>query len=64
MAKEEERVPIYLPKRPDEDETGRVDQTETVIVNGETYLIQRGEHVKVPGPVFEALVHTGRFPNL
>ena len=47
-----------------EDENQKVDQVETVILNGNTTLIKRGEYVEVPFPIFEVLYHSGRYPNL
>lgn len=54
------RVPVYIPRLPDEGE-GQVDQTVPVIINGETTIVKRGEVVKVPFPVYEALVNTGKY---
>ena len=52
--KQEPRVMIYLPMI--EDGGGvKVDQTEHVTINGETTIVQRGEHVEVTVPVFQAL---------
>lgn len=61
---EAERIDIYLPLLPDSDGMGKIDQTVTVTINGENTIIQRGEHVRVPFPVFEALYNTGKYPNL
>jgi hypothetical protein len=57
-----EKIRIYLPLLEDEGE--KVDQVETVILNGNTTLIKRGEYVEVPFPIFEVLYHSGRYPNL
>lgn len=60
---EQERVPIYLPMIED-DGSGKVDQNVEVIVNGRITIIRRGEYVKVPFEVYEALRNSGRFQNV
>lgn len=57
-----EKIRIYLPLLEDEGE--KVDQVETVILNGNTTLIKRGEFVDVSFPVFQVLYNSGRYPNL
>ena len=57
-----EKIRIYLPLLEDEGE--KVDQVETVILNGNTTLIKRGEYVEVSFPVFEVLYNSGRYKNL
>ena len=57
-----EKIRIYLPLLEDEGE--KVDQVETVIHNGNTTLIKRGEYVDVPFPIFEVLYDSGRYPHL
>ena len=60
---EMERVPIFLPLIED-DGSGKVDQNVEVIVNGRITVIRRGEYVRVPFDVYEALRHSGRFQNV
>ena len=57
-----EKIRIYLPLL--EDENQKVDQVETVILNGNTTLIKRGEYVDVPFSIFEVLYNSGRYPHL
>lgn len=59
----QERVAVYLPMIED-DGSGKVDQNVEVIVNGKVNLIRRGEYVKVPFDVYEALRNSGRFQNI
>lgn len=56
-----EKIRIFLPSAGDEE---NVEQVETVIVNGKTTIIKRGEYVDVPFDVFEALYNSGRYPRL
>lgn len=56
-------VPIRLNRLEDEG-SGKVDQTVNVTRNGETLVIQRGEHVNVPKWAFIQLVQSGRFPEI
>ena len=63
MAKKEftEDMPtIVLPMLEDED--GKADQTENVTINGKTWIIKRGEYVKVPQDVFVVLKQ--KYPRL
>lgn len=43
---------------------GKIDQTVNVTRNGETLVIQRGTHVKIPKWAFIQLAQSGRFPEL
>lgn len=56
-------VRVFLPLL---DETqagdGKVDQSETVVINGVATLIRRGEYVNVKVPVYLQL--RNKFPNL
>ena len=63
MAKKEltEDMPtIVLPLLEDED--GKADQTENVTINGKTWIIKRGEYVKVPQDVIVVLKQ--KYPRL
>ena len=63
MAKKEltEDMPtIVLPMLEYED--GKADQTENVTINGKTWIIKRGEYVKVPQDVFVVLKQ--KYPRL
>lgn len=56
-------VPVRLNKLESEG-SGKVDQTVPVTRNGETLIIQRGEHVEIPKWAFMQLYESGRFPEL
>ena len=58
----EPTVRIILPKSEDQGSNMKVDQTETVIINGKATLIKRGEYVDVKVPVFLQLKQ--RYPNI
>lgn len=55
-------VRIILPLLEEGDTDTKVDQTETVVVNGVVTRIRRGEHVDVKVPVFLQLKN--KYPNL
>lgn len=61
--RKEPTVRVFLPLL-DEAEYGdlKIDQAETVIINGKVTRIKRGEHVDVKVPVFLQLKQ--RYPNL
>lgn len=58
----EPTVRVCIPLAQDQDSSVAIDQTETVIINGKTTLIKRGEYVDVKVPVFLQLKQ--RYPNL
>lgn len=58
----EPTVRIFIPEAQDQDSNVNIDQTETVIINGKTTLIKRGEYVDVKVPVFLQLKQ--RYPSL
>lgn len=58
----EPTVRIILPPSEDQGSNMKVDQTETVIINGKATLIKRGEYVDVKVPVFLQLKQ--RYPNI
>lgn len=55
------KVSIKLPKLED-DGKAKVDQTETVTINGKTTRIRRGEYVDVPVPVYIQLKN--KYPDI
>jgi len=55
-------VRIILPLLEEGDTDAKVDQTETVVVNGVVTQIKRGEYVDVKVPVFLQLKN--KYPNL
>lgn len=55
------KVSIKLPKLEDDGKT-KVDQTETVTINGKTTRIRRGEYVDVPVPVYIQLKN--KYPDI
>lgn len=55
------RVQVRLPKLEDDGKT-KIDQTETVTINGRSYRIPRGEYVDVPVPVYMQL--RNRYPDI
>lgn len=55
-------VRVFLPLLEDTGTDTKVDQTETVLVNGIVTQIRRGEYVDVKVPVFLQLKN--KFPNL
>ena len=61
--RKEPTVRVFIPKL-DESEYGdlKIDQAETVIINGKVTRIKRGEYVDVKVPVFMQLKQ--RYPNL
>ena len=61
--RKEPTVRVFIPKL-DESEYGdlKIDQAETVIINGKVTRIKRGEDVAVKVPVFMQLKQ--RYPNL
>ena len=61
--RKEPTVRVFIPKL-DESEYGdlKIDQAETVIINGKVTRIKRGEYVDVKVPVFLQLKQ--RYPNL
>lgn len=59
-SKMEDMPTIVLPMLEDED--GKADQTENVTINGKTWIIKRGEYVKVPQAVFVILKQ--KYPRL
>ena len=61
-AAKEPKVSIFIPKMTDDMTNARIDNTEHVTINGVTTLVQRGVHVDVPVPVFEAL--KVKYPDL
>ena len=58
----EPTVQIFIPLADDENSGINVDQTETVIINGEVTRIKRGEYVNVKIPVFLQLKN--KYPRL
>ena len=58
-------IPVSIRLNRLEDEgSGKVDQTVNVTRNGETLVIQRGEHIQIPKWAFIQLVQSGRFPEI
>jgi len=55
-------VRVFLPLLEDTGTDTKVDQTETVLVNGIVTQIRRGEYVDVKVPVFLQLKN--KYPNL
>lgn len=55
------RVQVFLPKQ-EESGNAKIDQTETVTINGVSTRIPRGEYVSVPVPVYIQL--RNRYPNI
>ena len=55
-------VRVFLPLLEDTGTDTKVDQTETVLVNGMVTQIRRGEYVDVKVPVFLQLKN--KYPNL
>ena len=55
-------VRVFLPLLEDTGTDTKVDQTETVLVNGIATQIRRGEYVDVKVPVFLQLKN--KYPNL
>lgn len=60
--KVEPTVRVLIPMAEDQASDLKVDQTESVTINGKTTLIRRGEYVDVKVPVFLQLKQ--RYPNL
>lgn len=63
--KAEKKEPVVRVFIPLAEETGtdmKIDQNETVIINGKVTRIRRGEYVDVKVPVYMQLKH--RYPNL
>lgn len=58
----EPTVRVYLPLLENQDNSVELDQTETVVINGNVTLIRRGEYVDVKVPVFLQLKQ--RYPNI
>lgn len=58
----EPTVRVYLPVIEDQDNNVEIEQTETVVINGNATLIRRGEYVDVKVPVFLQLKQ--RYPNI
>ena len=58
----EPTVRVIIPRSEDQDTSVKVDQTETVTINGKTTRIKRGEYVDVKVPVFLQLKQ--RYPNI
>ena len=58
----EPTVRVFIPKLEDSNSEITLDQTETVIINGNVTRIKRGEYVDVKVPVFLQLKQ--RYPNL
>lgn len=59
---EETKVRVIIPLKEDDGSGLHNDQTECVIINGNTTLIKRGEYVDVSVPVFVQLKQ--RYPNI
>lgn len=55
-------VRVLIPLIQDSDSDIAIDQSETVIINGNVTRIKRGEHVDVKVPVFLQLKQ--RYPNI
>lgn len=58
----EPMVRVFIPLAEDSETELKVDQTETVTINGKNYRIKRGEYVDVKASVFIQLKQ--RYPNL
>ena len=58
----EPTVRVFIPKLEDSNSEITLDQTETVIINGNVTRIKRGEYVDVKVPVFLQLKN--RYPNI
>lgn len=58
----EPTVRVFIPKLEDSNSEITLDQTETVIINGNVTRIKRGEYVDVKVPVFLQLKQ--RYPNI
>jgi len=58
----EPTVRVFIPLAEDTNSDLKVDQNETVIINGKVTRIRRGEYVDVKVPVFMQLKQ--RYPNL
>jgi hypothetical protein len=58
----EPTVRIHLPLLEHQENDVKLEQTETVIINGKATLIKRGEYVDVKVPVFLQLKQ--RYPSL
>lgn len=58
----EPTVRVFIPLAEESNSDLKVDQSETVIINGKVTRIRRGEYVDVKVPVFMQLKQ--RYPNL
>lgn len=58
----EPTVRVFIPLSQDQGSDVKLDQTESVTINGKTTLIRRGEYVDVKVPVFLQLKQ--RYPNI
>ena len=58
----EPTVRVFIPIAQDQTSDVKIDQTESVTINGKTTLIKRGEYVDVKVPVFLQLKQ--RYPNI
>lgn len=58
----EPTVRVFIPMQENDDSGVTIDQTETVIINGNVTRIKRGEYVDVKVPVFLQLKN--RYPNI
>lgn len=59
---QEPTVRVFIPIAQDQASDVKIDQTESVTINGVTTLIRRGEYVDVKVPVFLQLKQ--RYPNI
>lgn len=58
----EPTVRVFIPLQQDSDNGVAIDQTETVVINGNVTQIKRGEYVDVKVPVFLQL--RMRYPSI
>lgn len=58
----EPTVRVFLPLVENQESDVKLEQTETVIINGKATLIRRGEYVDVKVPVFLQLKQ--RYPSI
>lgn len=57
-------IPVFLQRLPDEGGVSEVDQRVTITVNGVNTILPRGEMIYVTPEQYEILYNSGRFEHM